>query len=298
MNSAVSQQVSGLDRRLNAYRDDLADVNLKGRVEAARFVEPVSMQVKVHFADVLDRPEEKGGLQTQFLYGHQVRMFDGKDGWAWVQGEDCGYVGYVREECLCASIDSPLAATHMVRAPRTFLYCEPDLVRPRTGYRSIGSRLTVTDTVTVRGTDYVILESGDAVIAKHVFPIGEWQTDPVAVAETLLHTPYLWGGNTGFGIDCSGLVLIANMACGQSVLRDSDMQAQSVGERIETDFTNLQRGDLVFWKAHVGIMTDRDHLLHANGNTMNVALERLDEAIERIGYLYGPPTLVRRPEQG
>ena len=280
------------DKRLNAFRSDLADSRLKAAVEAARFVEPVRMQVKLHFVDLLDRPDKDAGLQCQILNGHAVDVFEISDGWAWVQRLGDGYVGYVNKAALGEIKGEP---THMVNAPRTFLYPQPDLKIPRSGYRSMGSKLVVVDHVTNRGTDYAILETGDAVIARHLIALGEWLSDPVSVAETLLHTPYLWGGDTGFGIDCSGLVFLSNMLCGRTVLRDSDMQAASIGKQIDLDPDRLQRGDLVFWKGHVGMMADRQNLLHANGNTMNVAMEKLSDAIARIGYLYGQPTVIRRP---
>ena len=185
--------------------------------------------------------------------------------------------------------------THMVSAPRTFVYSTSDLKSPRSGYRSLGSKLRVVDQTTTRGTDYAILDNGAAVIARHLIKLGEWHDDPVSIAETLIHAPYLWGGNSGFGLDCSGLVSLAHLLCGNVVLRDSDMQAASIGTEIPLDLRSLQRGDLVFWQGHVGMMTDPQFMIHANGNTMNVAKEPLTEAIERIGYLYGQPTIVRRP---
>lgn len=281
-----------LDKRLNAFRPDIADIRLKDQVSADHYVSPKSAVVKPHFVDLLDKPDAAAGLQCQVLNGHGVDVFERSGGWAWVQTVGDGYVGYIRDDAL---EEAEHKSTHMVSAPRTFLYPEPDLKHPRSGYRSMGSKLVVVDTVTNRGTDYAILATGEAVIARHLIRLGNWASDPVAIAELLLHTPYLWGGNTGFGIDCSGLVFLANMVCGKTVLRDSDMQARSIGEEIGHDFSQVQRGDLVFWKGHVGIMADRENLLHANGNTMNVALEKLADAVERIGYLYGQPTMIRRP---
>ena len=269
-----------LDKRLNAYRDDLADASLQGEVKASRFVEGAPMRVLPHSTDMLREPLADAGLDTQVLHGHDVTVFDQSDGWAWVQRQGDGYVGYIRENDLGVADDT---CTHMVSVPRTFLYPGPDLKLPRCGYRSMGSKLVVIGEKENRGTRYAMLKTGEAVVARHLIALGSWKTDYVAVAEQFLHTPYLWGGDTGFGIDCSGLIFLSNMLCGKTVLRDSDMQATSIGDIVETnDFRNLQRGDLIFWKGHVGIIHDSDHLLHANGHTMDTAIEPLSEAIERI----------------
>ena len=285
-----------LDKRLNAFRPDLADKQLQGRVNAEAYVTGTPAGIISHFADVLDRPDEGAGLQTQFLHGHEVMVFDRKDGWAWVQSQTDGYVGYVRQESLVGdSASMRQTPTHMVKAPRTFLYSQSDLKSPRCGYRSMGSKLCAVNQTTTRGTDYTILDSGESVISNHLIELDAWMNDPVDVALTLLHTPYLWGGSTGFGIDCSGLVSLSHLLCGNMVLRDSDMQAASIGKKLPFDLDQLQRGDLVFWKGHVGMMTGPDDMIHANGHTMNVAIEPLAQAVERIGYLYGQPTLLRRP---
>jgi len=280
-----------LDKRLHAYRDDLADEALRGQVNSANFVGGEAATISSVFADILDKPVSDTGLQTQILFGHEVTVFERKDGWAWIQRSSDGYVGYIREETL-GPRTSP---THMVLTPRTFLYPGTDMKLPRSDYRSMGSKLTIVGTAENRGTEYCLLDTGEAVIARHLIALGDWQTDYVSVAETLLHAPYLWGGDTGFGVDCSGLIFLSQMLCGQTVLRDSDMQASSIGVEIPFDEKILQRGDLVFWKGHVGVMRDNKTLLHANGHTMNVALEPLSEAVRRIGYLYGQPTIARRP---
>lgn len=283
---------SALDKRLYAYRDDLADEKLRRQVKSLAYVKGETARIISSHADILDKPSEGAGLQTQILYRHEVTVFERKNGWAWIQRSGDGYVGYVRENSLGPVEHKP---THMVLAPRTLLYPAPDLKHPRVGYRSMGSKLSVTEKTSNRGTDYFMLDTGEAVIARHLIEMEDWQSDYVSVAETLLNTPYLWGGDTGFGIDCSGLVFLSQMLCGKTVLRDSDMQAASTGNEIPFDEKSLQRGDLIFWKGHVGIMGDEKTLLHANGHTMNVALEPLREAVDRIGYLYGQPTMARRP---
>ena len=121
--------------------------------------------------------------------------------------------------------------------------------------------------------------------------------DYVGVAEQLLSTPYLWGGASAFGIDCSGFVQLSMRMTGRSAPRDSDMQAAHLGEPLDPgkDFAGLRRGDLVFWKGHIAIMLDGRNIIHANGHTMMVSREPLAEAVERIAYLYGGPTGFRRP---
>ena len=283
-----------LDRRLNAYRPDLADERLTGQVEAARFTAGTSMQVSVPVVDLRAEPRMDSGPQTQLIFGDSVRVFEEMDGWSWVQAERDGYTGYVS----AAALEHPAGdATHMVAVPRTFVYPGSDLRFPHTKALSLGSRVRIVGAAETRGTKYALLESSEALIASHLVPVDEHAADYVAVAETLLHTPYLWGGTSGFGIDCSGLVQLSMWVAGRKVLRDSDMQQNTLGDIIEPDatYSNLKRGDLVFWKGHVAICASPDMLIHASGHTMTVTLEPLQDAIKRIAYLYDLPTLVRRP---
>ncbi|MBZ9682991.1 MULTISPECIES: C40 family peptidase [unclassified Mesorhizobium] len=282
------------DARLHAFRSDLADARLKGEVTADRFVAGRPARIAASVADLRKGPRPDAGINTQFLFGDDVLVFEQTEGWAWVQGERDGYVGYVAAAMLGGRDH---ASTHIVSVPRTFLYPGPDLRFPIAGQLSMGSTVTVTGAAETRGTHYALLPSGKAVIAGHLQPIGEVAGDYVSVAETFLGTPYLWGGVSGFGIDCSGLVQLAMRMAGRNVLRDSDMQAASIGEPLDAgpDFSGLRRGDLVFWKGHVAIMTDAETMIHANGHTMLVSREGLKEAIARIGYLYGGPTGFRRP---
>jgi cell wall-associated NlpC family hydrolase len=178
--------------------------------------------------------------------------------------------------------------------PRTFLYPEPDLKKPSAGALSLGAAVAVTGSAETRGTRYALLADGRAVVEKHLVPVDGLGGDFVTVAESLAGTPYLWGGTTAFGIDCSGLVQLAMRMVGRDVLRDSDMQAETLGTPLDGG-QMLSRGDLVFWKGHVAIMTAPDAMVHANGHTMLVSREGLADAVARIGYLYGQPTGYRRP---
>lgn len=283
------------DRRLAAWRADLADLRLQGRVTAERFVAGRPMEIVVPVADLRSAPRADAGLDTQLLRGDPVLVFEEAEDWAWVQSSVDGYVGYVA----AADIGRPgPQATHQVGVPRTFLYSEADMKRPRTAALPLGARLNVVGHAETRGTVYALLDTGDAVVAAHLLPVEEQAADFVAVAETLVLTPYLWGGASPFGLDCSGLVQLSMRIAGKTVLRDTDMQAASIGVPVAANaaLSGLRRGDLVFWKGHVGIMTDAETLIHANGHTMMVSVEPLRQAVERIGYLYGGPTMVRRPD--
>ena len=262
------------DRRLNV------DSGLAG--EPSRVIRSV--------IDLRREPDAASGIDTQAIYGQRLASFDRKAGWSLVQLAHDGYVGWTEDDGIA---EGYARSTHVVAVPRTYLYSSADLKSPRLRPLSMGSELAGIDEAETRGTRYMVLEDGSAVIAGHMLRVDDSCDDFVSVAETLLQTPYLWGGNAAFGIDCSGLVQLSQRMCGVSVLRDSDMQEATAGEPIALD-GERKRGDLIFWKGHVGIMADSDTLLHANGNSMNVAMEDFAGAVERIAWLYGEPTAARR----
>lgn len=277
-----------LDRRLHAFRSDIADETLRGRVEAASFVRGEPARIAVPVAQLRPAPDLARGIDTELLLGETVRVFDRAGGFAWVQADQDGYVGYLPETMLGA-LQEP---THRIVVQRTFLYPEPELRKPPVAALSMGSRITVIDETEIRGTRYFLLATGEAVIARHCLPIGEPMGDDyVAVAGKFIETPYLWGGRSGFGLDCSALVQLSLMMVGKSAPRDSDMQA-SIGSAVTRE--ELRRGDLVFWRGHVGIMENEETLLHASGHTMSVAREGFEEAVKRIGWLYEQPAGYRR----
>ncbi|MGB7335204.1 MAG: NlpC/P60 family protein [Salaquimonas sp.] len=263
-------------------------------------------RVSAFFVDLKFLPKADAGLDTQILHGHSVRVLEQKGEWTKIASQLTGkngetkdhYVGWVLSSGI--SSDTP-APTHRVIAPRTFLYPEADMKKPRSGYRSMGSLITVVGHLETRGTAYGILSDGNAVIDRHISPLTETSGDYVAVAEQLLATPYLWGGNTGFGIDCSGLVQLSMEMAGKAVFRDTDMQAATIGAPVDIkgDWSDLQRGDLIFWRGHVaiaqGYKSGEAHLIHANGYTMDVTSEPVQQAVDRIAYLYEMPIGVRRP---
>jgi cell wall-associated NlpC family hydrolase len=280
-----------LDRRLHAYRPDLAESGLQGQVEALRFVDGTPAQVAVSVIGLRPKPDFATGIDTELLLGEDVTVFDRAGGWCWVKAASDGYVGYIEDSALSDGEEAP---THIVTVQRTFLYREPELRKPYKTILSMGSRVRIIGVAEVRGNRYAMLEDGTAIFEKHVQPLGAGDGgDYVDIATRFLETPYLWGGRSGVGIDCSGLVQLSMLMTGRRAPRDTDMQAATLGSPI--DRVELRRGDLVFWKGHVATMEDPETIIHATGNTMTVVRENLEAAIKRIGWLYEQPTGYRRP---
>ena len=282
-----------LDRRLTPARPDLADERLVGRVEAVRFIAPVLMQVVVPSAPLRREPRPDAALDTEALLGEAVAVYERGEGIAWVQLLADGYVGYMPEEALGPAMPAP---THRVSALRTFVYPGPSMKLPPVAHLSFGAGVTPSG---AQG-DFVKV-AGGFLFAGHVSPADAVVADFVSVAELFMHTPYLWGGKTSLGLDCSGLVQLALAAAGITAPRDTDLQRAALGEDIPYDETlgGLWRGDLVFWGGHVGIMLDEATLLHANGHHMSVAAEPLAVAERRIREKsYGPIVGIKRLAAG
>jgi cell wall-associated NlpC family hydrolase len=282
-----------LDRRLTPARRDLAAKHLAGVVEAERFVEGKAYEIGAAQAPVRRAPAPEAELETEALKGEQITIYDiGPDGWAWGQLTGDGYVGYVPAGALAAP--GP-AATHKVTAPRTLVYPGPSIKLPPTETLSFGCRLVVARV----DEPFAITASGGHVPMVHLAPVGTMETDFVAVAERFLGTPYLWGGKTSLGMDCSGLVQLALGACGTLCPRDTDMQERALGSALPPPHEPGQwrRGDLVFWKGHVAIVRDQATLVHANAGSMAVAFEATATALPRIRAIAGEITSVRRLPQ-
>lgn len=276
-----------LDPRLHAFRADLADLRLRGQIEAVSFAAGDLMEIVEPIASIRREPRFDAVQTTQSLLGEMVRVFERREGWAWVQLEGDGYVGYVAEESLGRPTGS---TTHRIRIPLSYSYPGPDHKSQPSALLPMNAELKVVG----MGEKYAELAGGRFAIAAHLAPLAEGASDFVAVAEQFLGVPYSWGGKTALGLDCSGLVQAALTAAGMDCPRDSDMQ-ENLGIGLPVDrLDGLRRGDLVFWKGHVGIMTSADELLHANGHFMQVTREPLASAVARIAAGYGTMTSVRR----
>jgi cell wall-associated NlpC family hydrolase len=271
--------MTGYDPRLTPARPDLAALHLEGKVPAARYVAGTVCQVIVPAAALRREPVADQPLATEVLYGERVTIYEATvEGWAWGQIEADSYVGWLPSSALAPPGPE---ATHCVRVPRTFIFPAPNIKLPPVAAPTLGARLTIT------GTEgrFVVTSSGGFIPAHHVRPLaGPLERDFVTVAERLLGVPYLWGGKTPLGFDCSGLVQVALDAAGIRAPRDSDMQAAALGRPIDpgVDFANVQRGDLIFWPGHVAIVSDPQTLVHANAWHMMVAIEPLGQALSRM----------------
>lgn len=274
------------DPRLTLARPDLAAISLEGLVRADLFAEPRRMVVATPSAALRKSPAADAEQWDQLLFGEAFDVLEEAGGFCWGQAARDGYVGFVESAALAPGGE---LATHRVSAIRTYAFSKPDIKSKPAGLYSLNALVTVE----AREGRFAKAAGGGWFIEAHLAPLGEFDSDPAAVAERFIGAPYQWGGRESLGLDCSGLIQQALYACGRSCPRDTDMQAAGLGEPITQD--QLRRGDLVFWKGHVVMMLDETRIIHANAHFMNVTIELLADALSRIGAIYGPPTAFRRP---
>lgn len=275
-----------LDRRVTPARPDVAAARLRGQVEALRFAEGERRRVAVGHVGLRRAPSPDAALETEALFGEEVTVYDELEGWAWLQLATDGYVGYAPSAALSAELGP--GPTHRVAALRTLLFPAASIKVPPADALSMNARVSVVDT---EGA-FAVLDTGAYAVASHLQPLDAFESDPVAVAERFIGAPYLWGGRTSLGLDCSALVQMALAACGVPAPRDSDMQERDLGKVVTR--AKAKRGDLIFWKGHVALARDADTIVHANGHHMAVAIEGFDAAIARIAATDSALTSIRR----
>jgi cell wall-associated NlpC family hydrolase len=280
------QKKPSLDPRTSPFRSDLAAKYLEGKVEAQRFVEGVRREVIRPIAAVRGAHSHEARQVTEALMGERVIVYETtEEGWAWGQIESDGYVGWMSANALAAPGAAP---THKVAALRTLGFPAPDIMLPPAAALPMGALLAIAR----EAGPFSVSPSGLHIPSVHLALMRETKGDFVTVAELFVGTPYLWGGKTALGIDCSGLVQVALQAAGMACPRDSDMQEQALGR--PSSIPELRRGDLVFWKGHVAIARNSGSLLHANAHHMAVAIEPAVDAIARIGDAGSYVTSVKR----
>ena len=273
------------DPRVTPIRPDIASRALEGLVPAPAYVDPRPMTVAVAATGVHAQPDLASEQQDQVLFGEVFEVLREEGAFAWGQARRDGYVGYVSRDALTAA--GP-AATHRVSVARTYAFAEPDIKSRASGPYSLNALVAEAG----REGRFVKAAGGGWFVGEHLSPIGVFEAEPAAVAERFVGAAYLWGGRESLGLDCSGLVQQALLACGRACPRDTDQQ-QRLGHAIEPH--ELARGDLVFWRGHVAMMLDGVRIIHANAHHMATVIEPFAEAVARIAAgPTGEPVAYRR----
>ncbi len=277
------------DLRVTPARGDIAAAHLRGVVEAMRFVDGTQMQIGIGRTALRNAPSDTARRDSELLFGERFIVYESVNGWAWGQAPCDSYVGYVRADALCTPEPAP---THRVTALGTPVLYAPDIKSAARDMLPMNAQICVRESA----GHYARIGESAFVYARHLAALDTPAPDWVAVAQRFIGVPYVWGGKTSAGLDCSGLIQLALQAAGTNPPRDADMQEAAIGTAVDCDarFANLQRGDLVFWDGHVGVMVDADMLLHANAFHMEVACEPLAQAAARIAQTAGPVTSIKR----
>jgi cell wall-associated NlpC family hydrolase len=235
-----------VDLRVTPLRDGIAARGLEGVLPAEVYLDPKTLRCAAPAAAIRSAPDAASEQMDQLLFGELFDVVEEEGAFVWGQARRDGYTGFVEAAALAEPVAAP---THRIAALRTYAFAEPSIKTHAAGPYSLNSLVAVEEVedrlAKVAGAGWMAVE--------HLTPIGRFERDPAAVAERYLGAPYLWGGRESLGLDCSGLVQQALLACGRACPRDADMQ-QALGHAIARE--DFGRGDLVFWKGHVAIGLD------------------------------------------
>lgn len=276
------------DGRLTPARGDEAAAHATNRDAAESLAKGVPLQIAAAgSAPLLRAPAADAEWGSELLFGERFIQYARDGAFVWGQSAHDGYMGWVRAEAL----SEPAPQTHKIAALQTYSFARPDVRSQPRLLLPLHSRVRVTD----EDGRFSEIPPYGWVLRDALAPIEETVVDWVGVAERFLETPYLWGGRTRAGIDCSGLVQIALQSAGLAAPRDSHQQREALGVPLPIDFSALRRGDLVFWDGHVGLMCDAAHIVHANAHHMRTEIEPLRDAVVRIEAAgYGAVIAVKR----
>ncbi|MBK5263772.1 MAG: C40 family peptidase [Alphaproteobacteria bacterium] len=272
-----------LDRRINAIRGDLADIALAGRYFVPHYSCPQGFSVTAPRTAIRIKGDAASTAVSELLHGETFQAIDIAGGWAWGYSAHDNYVGYVRAD----QLGVPIMPTHSVTTRAALVFADADIKSPEQLRLPMGSRLA-------GEVEGAFLKCAEGFVhLRHVSPVETIQNDPVAIAQSLAGAPYLWGGRSSDGLDCSGLVQLCLSLCGIAVPRDTDQQMAALDNEIAAD-APLQRGDIIFFPGHVGLMADADNLVHANAFWMQVVTEPLADVVARLTADHVQPVLARR----
>lgn len=221
-----------------------------------------------------DTADTKDRIDSQIVYGERVAVHQTDGDKAQISSLTDGYLGWIDADAIEPTFDEP--ANFWVSTPIAHLYTAPNFKQANPRTVTLGAQLLVKGATLANG--FLKTHDGAYIYAKHVRPVGHWFDDPLGVAQTLMHSPYLWGGRTALGLDCSALVQLSFAACGVALHRDSDLQLAHHGSETQSP----QRGDLAFFPGHVGLMVDENHMIHANATHMKVTLDPVSDVIDWI----------------